>query len=116
MCELLRQTLQHAEQFLDGLDRRPVAVPTDPKEIRARFDVGLPDGPTDPQVVIDELVAAAEPGLVATAGPRYFGFVTGGSLPAALAADWLTSTWDQLPGRLSPPPLRPAPRPSRRTG
>jgi glutamate/tyrosine decarboxylase-like PLP-dependent enzyme len=48
--------------------------------------------------VIDRLVAAADPGIVATAGGRYFGFVVGGALPAAIAADWLTSVWDQNAG------------------
>jgi glutamate/tyrosine decarboxylase-like PLP-dependent enzyme len=98
MDQLLNETLKHAQRYLDGLAGRPVGVPVDPAAIRARFDGPLPAGPTDPLTVIEELVAAAEPGLVATAGPRYFGFVTGGSLPAALAADWLTSAWDQLAG------------------
>ena len=98
MHELLGHTLKHAQEYLDSLDHRPVGVPIDPAEIRARFDGPLPLDPVDPKTVIDELVEAAAPGLVATAGPRYIGFVTGGSLPAALAADWLTSTWDQLAG------------------
>ena len=51
-----------------------------------------------PPTVIDELARAAEPGLVATTGPRYFGFVTGGALPATVAAEWLTATWDQNAG------------------
>jgi glutamate/tyrosine decarboxylase-like PLP-dependent enzyme len=57
--------------------------------------VELTDDGVPAATVIDELVAAADPGIVATAGPRYFGFVTGGSLPVTVAADWLTSAWDQ---------------------
>jgi len=108
MSELLSRTLGHAERYLDGLDQRPVAVPVDQAKLRARFEGTsggkLPDEPVDPRTVIDELVEAAEPGLVATSGPRYFGFVTGGSLPAALAADWLTAVWDQLAGPLAASP------------
>ena len=55
----------------------------------------LRDEPTEPAQVIDELVAAVRPGLVATTGPRYFGFVIGGAFPAATAADILTTGWDQ---------------------
>jgi glutamate/tyrosine decarboxylase-like PLP-dependent enzyme len=100
MRELLSRTLEHAERYLEGLDRRPVGIPVDHERMRARFDGPLPSGPTDPRTVVDELVEAAGPGLVSTTGPRYFGFVVGGSLPAALAADWLTAVWDQVAGPL----------------
>ena len=56
---------------------------------------GLRDEPADPAEVVKELTAAVEPGLVATTGPRYFGFVIGGALPAATAADMLAVAWDQ---------------------
>lgn len=87
--------LRHAEAFLASLPERAVGPPVDPDVLRAALGHELTDEGVPPEQVIDELVAGADPGIVATAGPRYFGFVTGGVLPAALAADWLTSAWDQ---------------------
>jgi glutamate/tyrosine decarboxylase-like PLP-dependent enzyme len=57
-----------------------------------------PRGGEDPRDVLERLARDANPGLTASVGPRYFGFVVGGSVPAALAADWLVSTWDQNAG------------------
>src|SRR5918995_509065 len=91
----LALALRHAEAFLASLPERPVGPPADPDALRAALGQELPDEGVAPERVIDELVAGADAGLVASAGPRYFGFVTGGALPAALAADWLAATWDQ---------------------
>jgi glutamate/tyrosine decarboxylase-like PLP-dependent enzyme len=66
--------------------------------LREEFGGPLPDGPHDPRLVVAELAKAADRGIMATPGGRFFGFVIGGSLPAALAADWLTSAWDQNAG------------------
>jgi glutamate/tyrosine decarboxylase-like PLP-dependent enzyme len=68
------------------------------EQLHAALGGPLPQGPTDAATVVDDLIRLAEPGVVATGSPRYFGFVIGGALPAALAADWLTSTWDQNAG------------------
>jgi glutamate/tyrosine decarboxylase-like PLP-dependent enzyme len=84
-----------ARRWLESLDQRPVAQDVDPGELRTSLGGPLEDHGTDPKLVIEELVALADPGLVASPGPRYFGFVVGGAHPAALAADWLTSAWDQ---------------------
>jgi hypothetical protein len=67
-------------------------------ELRAALGGPLPAGPLPPERVVAELIAAAEPGIMASSSGRFFGFVVGGATPAALAADWLTSAWDQNAG------------------
>jgi len=96
--EILRRTAEIAAAFLDTLDERPVFPQTPVEELGARLGGPLPDAPTDPLEVVEMMAREVEPGVVATAGPRYFGYVIGGALPAALAADWLTSVWDQCAG------------------
>ncbi len=93
--KLLRQACDSALQFLATLDARAVGAAAAPELLAASLQGQLPEQPDDPAAVLSELVVALDPGLVASAGPRYFGFVTGGSLPVAVAADWLVSAWDQ---------------------
>jgi glutamate/tyrosine decarboxylase-like PLP-dependent enzyme len=95
---LLELAAAIAGDYLDTLEERPVFPQVSPEELRAAFDGPLPDEPVEARQVIKELAAAAEPGVVAMGSGRYFGFVIGGALPASLAADWLTSTWDQNAG------------------
>ena len=96
--DLLRRTAEIAADYVESLDERPVFPPTTPEALRQALDGPLPEEPVEADEVVSELVAGAEPGVVALGSGRYFGFVIGGGLPAALAADWLTSTWDQNAG------------------
>ncbi|GAB3077517.1 pyridoxal phosphate-dependent decarboxylase family protein [Micromonospora schwarzwaldensis] len=93
---LLRRAADHATDYRRSLPERPVGVPVDQAALTRAFATPLPAAPTPPEQVLTELVAAADPGLVATAGPRYFGFVVGGASPAATAADMLAAGWDQI--------------------
>jgi glutamate/tyrosine decarboxylase-like PLP-dependent enzyme len=95
---VLDDAARFAHQFVDSLATRPVGGSADLEELRAALGHPLAEHGEDPRTVIEELARDAEPGLVASAGPRYFGFVIGGALPVAVAADWLTSAWDQNAG------------------
>ena len=91
----LGAAVDHAKSYLAGLSERLVAEQTTLDELRKALAVPLPDEAVEPAEVVHDLAAGVEPGLVATGSPRYFGFVIGGALPAALAADWLAGAWDQ---------------------
>jgi glutamate/tyrosine decarboxylase-like PLP-dependent enzyme len=96
--ELLALTRDLALRYIESLPDRAVASPVERDELLEKLGEPLSDDPIDAKQVIETLAAGVSPGLVATSGGRFFGFVEGGVLPAALAADWLTSTWDQNPG------------------
>ncbi len=95
---LLDRALAHAVEHLRALPERPVRPRHDSAALLAEIDRPVPDHPTPPIEVLDELVRIAEPGLTAMPAGRFFGWVIGGAVPAALAADWLTSVWDQNAG------------------
>src|SRR5829696_1103989 len=95
---LLERTAAIAADYVESLGERRVFPDVTPEQLRAALGGPLPEQPVDARQVVTELAAAAEPGVVAMGSGRYFGFVIGGSLPAALAADWLATAWDQNAG------------------
>jgi glutamate/tyrosine decarboxylase-like PLP-dependent enzyme len=98
--KILERVLDEATSFLDGLPGRRVAPRTDVDGVGAALRRPLPEEGAEPLEVVEELIAGAEPGVLAIPSGRFFGWVMGGVLPATLAADWLTSTWDQNAGLL----------------
>lgn len=98
ITDLLKRTCEIANQYLAGVGDRAVAGPVDLQELVVQLGGELPLAGEPSLDVIEQLWTVAKPGLVATVGPRYFGFVVGGSLPAAVGADWLTTAWDQNAG------------------
>jgi len=91
----LRRASELALEFLAGLGERHVGATADDAALVARLGGPLPEEGEDPEAVVEQMAHAFDPGLVATAGPRYFGYVVGGQLPAAAGADWLTGAWAQ---------------------
>src|SRR5438128_1846781 len=88
----------HSQAWLASLPQRPVGPSAHATELAAVFGGPLPAGGMPAADVIDFLATAAEPGLMAMPSGRFFGWVIGGTLPAALASDWLVSAWDQNGG------------------
>jgi len=95
MHELLNDAAARAIRYLDGLEARRVAPTPEALADLKELDGPLPEAPTDPAAVLALLDDFGSPATVATAGPRFFGFVIGGALPVTLAANWLAGAWDQ---------------------
>src|SRR4051794_25944346 len=96
--ELLGRAAALGRAHVAGLPGRPAGARDGAVELRAALGGPLGQDGIAAERVLEDLAAGADGGLVAAPGPRYFGFVTGGALPAALAADWLVGAWDQMAG------------------
>ncbi|HAM26181.1 MAG TPA: aspartate aminotransferase family protein [Microbacteriaceae bacterium] len=94
----LERALEHSSEWLASIPTRPVAPQATADEIAAALAAPLSEHPADPADVVDELARIAGPGLMAMASGKFFGWVVGGTLPAAMAADWLVTAWDQNTG------------------
>jgi len=93
--KVLESTTRLALSYLENLDGSPVNASADLATLRNRLAKPLASEGMPPEQVIEQLVQDIDGGLTGSAGGRFFAWVIGGALPAALAADWLTSTWDQ---------------------
>ncbi len=91
----LKAAYEHATRYISEVAQRQVGSRMPRADLLAALGGPLPIAGTDPVDVINHLATSADPGIIATIGPRYFGFVTGGAVPVTVAADWLVSSWDQ---------------------
>jgi glutamate/tyrosine decarboxylase-like PLP-dependent enzyme len=93
--ELLQLAVEKAIRYVDGVRERRVGPASTALAALARFHEPFPSGPCDPTEVLKQLDALGSPATAATTGGRYFGFVNGGVVPAALAASWMAAAWNQ---------------------
>jgi glutamate/tyrosine decarboxylase-like PLP-dependent enzyme len=105
MRELLQSVALRAARYLEEIQERRVSPSAEAVRDLARFDEPFPDGPSAPLDVIRMLDEVGAPATMGVAGRRFFGFVIGGSLPAALGANWLASAWDQNAGLFAATPV-----------
>lgn len=96
---LLRNAAERAIRYLDGISSRPVAPSPAAAEGVGRLGGTIPSGPSSAEETLELLDAFGSPATMAMAGPRFFGFVIGGSLPVTTATSWLATAWDQNTGR-----------------
>lgn len=102
---LLESVVTQARRWFETLPTRPVRASVSSDQLRQTLGGPVPEEGTGAEEVLRSLASAGAVGTVASAGPRYFGFVVGGSMPAALAADWLVSAWDQNAGIFALSPM-----------
>ena len=93
--ELLARTAEIAADYVESLDTRAVGPARTYRELQRDLDMPVPEAPSEPLAVIEELTRLLDPGLTAMGSGRFFGFVIGGALPSTVAADWLVTAWDQ---------------------